>query len=125
MAAELDLQFEIAFFEGVHRRINDYPEVIEILGGLYTRVGRIDDGLTMDRALVKLRPENPTAHYNLGCSLALKGRAADALRALRRAIKLGYEDADWLRKDPDLQSLHGHRAFERLAEQLETARSAR
>ncbi|MGF1453252.1 MAG: hypothetical protein ACFB21_14390 [Opitutales bacterium] len=118
MPAKSDLQFEIAFFEGVHGRVADYVEVIEILGGLYTRAGRIDDGLNMDRQLVRLRPDNATAHYNLGCSLALKGRSADALRALRKAISLGYDDARWLRKDPDLKPLHGNPAFERLAEEL-------
>ncbi len=114
-----DLAYQITFFEGVHRRVATYPEVIEILGGLYTKAGRIDDGLAMDRRLVALRPEHPTAHYNLGCSLALKGRTADALRSLRQAVALGYRDARWMRRDPDLKTLHQHPAFLRLLSQLE------
>lgn len=114
-----DLQFEIEFFEGVNRRVHEYVEVIEILGGLYTKAGRIDDGLNMDRQMVRLRPDNPTAHYNLGCSLALKGRAADAMRALRRAVALGYRDVRWLRQDPDLKSLQDLPAFQHLLGELE------
>ena len=36
-----DPEFEIRFYEGVHRRCRDYTEVIELLGGLYTKAGRI------------------------------------------------------------------------------------
>ena len=75
-----DPAFEIGFFESVLRRDPNYSEVIEILGGLYTKMGRISDGLRMDRRLVRLQPGNHTAHYNLACSLALCRRKAEALR---------------------------------------------
>src|SRR6266700_8019947 len=97
-----DPEFDMAFYETVLKRDPTYAEVIEILGGLYTKHGRIADGLKMDRKLVKLQPENATAHYNLACSLALSRRKADALRSLRHAIALGYRDYDWMLQDPDL-----------------------
>jgi len=106
------------FFESVLRRNPAYTEVVEILGGLYTRHGRVADGLKMDRKLVKLQPANATAHYNLACSLALSKRKADALRSLRHAIKLGYRDFDWMQQDPDLDDLKKHPAFAELLEQL-------
>ena len=56
-------EFEIGFFESVLRRNPRDTGVIEILGGLYTKDGRIDDGLKMDRRLVRLLPDNATAHY--------------------------------------------------------------
>ena len=100
-----DPAFEITFFESVHRRCPGYAEVIELLGGLYTKTGRIADGLRMDRKLVKLQPTNATAHYNLACSFALSNRPLDALDTLRAALKLGYTDYEWMRQDPDLVSL--------------------
>lgn len=109
MAKPTDHEFEIAFFESVLRREARYTEVVEILGGLYTKHGRIADGLRMDRRLVKLLPGNATAHYNLACSLALSKRQTDALRSLRQAIELGYRDLDWMQQDPDLEGLK-HRA---------------
>ena len=66
-----DYEFDVRFFESVLRHNRSDAEVIEILGSLYTRLGRIADGLKMDRRLVKLQPDNATAHYNLACSLAL------------------------------------------------------
>ncbi|MSU23405.1 MAG: hypothetical protein EXS32_06215 [Opitutus sp.] len=113
-----DPEFEMKFFESVLRREGRYTEVIEILGSLYTRHGRIADGLKMDRRLVKLQPANATAHYNLACSLALSKRKTAALRSLRRAVVLGYRDFDWMQQDPDLEELKAHPAFNVLLEQL-------
>ena len=113
-----DSEFDIRFFESVLRRIPHDTEVIEILGGLYTRQGRVADGLKMDRRLVRLQPANPTAHYNLACSLALSRRKSDALHALRQAIELGYRDFDWMLQDPDLEGLKRHPKFLQLLQQL-------
>lgn len=113
-----DPQFEMSFYESVLRRDSSYTEVIEILGGLYTKHGRIADGLKMDRKLVKLQPANATAHYNLACSLALSRRKGDALRSLQHAIALGYRDYDWMMQDPDLEELKAHPDFMSLLEQL-------
>lgn len=113
-----DPQFEIEFFEAILRRCPDYTEVIGLLGGLYTKVGRIADGLKMDRKLVRLEPENATAHYNLACSLALCKKRPDALKSLRKAVSLGYNDADWMRQDPDLETLKSDPEFQKLLGQL-------
>jgi hypothetical protein len=113
-----DPEFEIGFFESVLRRNPGYTDVIEILGGLYTRHGRITDGLRMDRRMVRLQPANATARYNLACSLALCRRKADALKALREAVDLGYEDIAWMMKDADLKELREHPEFTRLVTQM-------
>jgi tetratricopeptide (TPR) repeat protein len=110
--------FEIDFFERIHRRLPDYADVVEILGGLYTREGRIDEGLKMDRKLVRMMPENPNAHYNLACSLALKSRGTEAIRSLSKAVDLGYRDLEWLLQDPDLDSIKGFPRFRKLVSAL-------
>jgi hypothetical protein len=118
MSRKDDPVFEIGFFESVLRRNPGYTDVIEILGGLYTKTGRIADGLKMDRRLVRLMPSNPTAHYNLACSLALSKRGAAALRSLQDAVNLGYDDHDWLVQDPDLDALKDAPEFKRLVAKL-------
>lgn len=123
MARKEDPAFEITFYESVLRRDPGYAEVVEILGGLYTKVGRVADGLKMDRRLVKLAPDNATAHYNLACSLALSKRKTDALRTLDHAIALGYDDHDWMSEDPDLQTLKGNPEFEALLAKLKPRNS--
>lgn len=109
-----DLSFELTFFESIHEKDRSNLKVTEILAHLYTETGQITNGLKMDRKLVRNRPENPTARYNLACSLALKGRKKEAVETLRIAFELGYRDYDWLRKDPDLQGLHSYAPFNEL-----------
>ncbi|MEO6005743.1 MAG: hypothetical protein ABIZ04_18745 [Opitutus sp.] len=118
MSRPKDHEFEIGFFESVLKRDPSYTDVIEILGGLYTKHGRVADGLRMDRKLVRLLPSNATAHYNLACSLALVKRKSDALRSLRHAVELGYKDFDWMQQDPDLEGLKNHPQFLALLEEL-------
>ncbi|HEY1107187.1 MAG TPA: BTAD domain-containing putative transcriptional regulator [Opitutaceae bacterium] len=114
-----DPDFDITFYESVLRREPQYPQVIELLAGLYTRQGRIAEGLKMDRKLVKLQPGNATAHYNLACSLALSKRKADALRELQQAVQLGYNDIDWMQQDPDLDALKQHPDYQSLLAMLQ------
>lgn len=115
--SQRDLQFETRFFESILKRDRNYAQVVEILGGLYTQQGRVADGLKMDRRLVRLQPTNATAHYNLACSLALMKRRPDALRALSKAIELGYSDWGWMAKDKDLDSIREHAEYRRLLDE--------
>ncbi len=119
MAKRENFDFELSFFESLHKRIPKDVRVASILAHIYTKMGRIDAGLKMDRKLVRLTPEDPTAFYNLACSLALKGRKADAVKVLREAITLGYEDFNWMRHDPDLLDLQEYPGFLELLDDLE------
>ncbi|MDQ8205961.1 hypothetical protein QEH52_00440 [Coraliomargarita sp. SDUM461003] len=118
MATRSNLDFELSFFESLHRRMPKDVQVASILAHIYTQAGRIDSGLKMDRKLVRLDPEDPTAHYNLACSLSLKGRAAEAVEVLRTAISLGYKDFNWMQHDPDLNAIHEYAGFQRLLSDL-------
>lgn len=70
----------------------------------------------MDERLSRLCAEDPLVWYNLACSLALSARTDDAFDALTRAVELGYDDYEWMKKDSDLLSLHGDARFESLLE---------
>ncbi len=109
---------ELGLLEGVAIRMPRDESVLRALADFYTRVGRYEDGLSVDRRLVKLCPEDPMVWYNLGCSLALLGMRAPALRALRRAVTLGYDDVEWMSRDLDLRSLREDRAFRILLKKL-------
>ncbi len=121
MARKEDHSFDISFYESILRRDPSYAEVVEILGGLYTKAGRIADGLKMDRKLVRLQPDNATAHYNLACSLALLKRPSEAITTLAQAIVLGYDDAEWMASDPDLAPLQKRPDFQTLIELVRQA----
>lgn len=113
-----DLEFEIAFFEGIVRRDPAHVEALQILGDAYTKTGQWEKGLRIDRRLARLCPHNPLVFYNLACSYSLLGRLDAAFAALERAIKLGYNDVNLLERDPDLSRLRSDARFEALKQTL-------
>jgi len=100
---EEDLDFEISFYEQLLRKAPYFTNALIALGDAYTRRGRYRDGLKIDKRLVELKPEDPTAHYNLACSYSLLKMADSSLSALKKAIVLGYQDFTFIDKDPDLE----------------------
>ena len=77
-------------------------------------MGRYEAGLEIDRELARVCPADPLSWYNLGCSLALVGRKDEAFDALSKAVEMGYDDYDWMRRDQDLSSLWDDPRFESL-----------
>ncbi len=112
---------ELEFLQAIARRLPEDTDVMRVLGDLYTRTGAYADGLRVDERLSRLCAEDPVVWYNLACSLALSDRADDAFDALSRAVELGYNDYDGMKKDPDLASLHGDARFESVLEWIYSA----
>lgn len=109
---------EMYFLEKVMRRLPQDVDVLEALGDLYTRAGRYEDGLAVDKKLVQLEPGDETIWYNLGCSLALLSQHEAAIEALKHAVELGYTDHEWMLCDDDLRSLRDHVGFKTLIKHL-------
>ena len=107
-------EFEIKFFSDILDRYPDYVEVLRAFGNLLTKQGHYVEGLEIDRRLVRLRPHDAVAHYNLACSFCLLRKHDQALIELRRAFELGYVDFAYLRKDRDLDSIKDDRRFKTL-----------
>jgi tetratricopeptide (TPR) repeat protein len=117
-ATKEDLDFEIKFFEGIANHDPDFIEALQILGDAYTKTGQWEKGLKIDERLARLCPDNSLVFYNLACSYSLLKQVEEALGALRQAVKLGYSDARWLTKDPDLDNLRRDDRFEKIRSDL-------
>jgi tetratricopeptide (TPR) repeat protein len=113
------LDFELEFFEGILNRNPDFVDALRVHGNNLTLKGRYADGLKIDRRLVELRPRDALAHYNLACSYALLKRVDPALRALRKALELGYRDFRYLREDRDLDAVRKDARFRQLLREYE------
>lgn len=107
-------EFEIKFFSDVLERYPDYVEVLRAFGNLLTKQGHYEEGLEVDRRLVRLRPHDAVAHYNLACSYCLLRKHEQTLIELRKAFELGYVDFAYLRRDRDLESIKNDRRFKKL-----------
>jgi len=97
--------FDIRFLEDLLVRLGDSGDLLSQLGYLYTQSGRYRDGLAVDRRLVAMRPRDPISYYNLACSHSRLKQSTRAFAAIRRAIELGYRDAEHMQVDPDLENV--------------------
>jgi len=119
LAEQNQLDFELEFFSNVLERNPEYVDVLRVMGNNLTLKGRVKEGLDVDRQLVRLRPQDALAHYNLACSYALLKRTDAALTMLRRAIELGYRDFRYMRQDHDLDAVRDDPRYRQLLREFE------
>ncbi len=94
--------FDVDFYERILQRQPNDVRLLRLLGELYARRGQYDRAVVIDQKLAGLLPDDGVVHYNLACSLAMRGSVQDAVSTLGRAIELGYNDFGHLEVDPDL-----------------------
>ena len=85
-----------------------------ILANCYVHMNRLDDAVRETNLAITLRPNEANVLYNAACAFCNMQRKPEALDALRRAWDAGWKDANWIRRDPDLDLLHGDPEFERM-----------
>jgi len=115
---DLATEFRIGLFETALALGRDDISLMAELAELYTRAGRVREGLALDEALVAREPDNPIFRYNLACSLALVGRVDRAFDELDRAVGSGFDDTKLLLEDRDLDRLRADPRWRRLVERL-------
>jgi len=112
------LDFDIAIQEYLHEKDPGDFEAMALLAEYYTLAGRFKKGLEVDIKLVERAPLNPIVHYNLACSYSLLKNIDASLDELEMAVRLGYEDADHLDGDPDLENVKSTPRFRSLLKSL-------
>jgi Flp pilus assembly protein TadD len=75
-----------------------------VLGGALARTGHLDDGAKELQTALKLDPDDSMALAEAGLVAALRGRSAEALDTLRKAVAAGY-CPEILARQPELASL--------------------
>jgi tetratricopeptide (TPR) repeat protein len=114
LANRTQLDFEIEFFGKLLVSIPSFSEVLRAQACNLTAKGRLQEGLAVDKQLVRARPDDPTAHYNLACRYALLKQGDMAIVSLRKAVELGYRDFRFMEKDRDLDSIRKDPRFRQL-----------
>lgn len=92
--------------------------LLQRLGHAMMSEGQYKDSIAIHERLVKLDPDNSTAHYNIACAHAKLGEINKALLSLEQAINLGFIRADLLRSDPDLDPIRNDERFKALITKL-------
>jgi len=108
------LDFDLEFFDALLAHEPEYIDVLRCQAELLARQGLHELSLPLDRRLTKLLPADPYVHYNLACSQAMVGDRSGALRTLRLALELGYDDFELMRTDRDLSSVRDEPEYQAL-----------
>jgi TolB-like protein/tetratricopeptide (TPR) repeat protein len=69
------------------------------------QVGRIDEAKAELKKALELSPGDPLMLYNAACCYARIGEKKAALSSLGESVMAGLQDYDWIRTDPDFDSL--------------------
>ena len=80
----------------------------------YAVAGNEEGAIRHLQTAVVLRPDDGNTLYNAACVYGVLERKPEALDMLKKALKAGYANLEWLRRDPDLTCLHGDPEFEGL-----------
>ena len=107
-------EFDRLFFQEIIRRGCDNPDVLRRQAELLSCSGDYATALDLDRTLAARYPEDRVVHYNLACSLSMTGHHGEALKALERAIELGYVDFAHIEADSDLDPVRDLPGFQEL-----------
>ena len=79
--------------EVVHEYVYDPARIYQVRTGL---------GITTQ---IELSPNDPLMFYNVACFYANTGDKSLALQSLKNAITTGYGFFEWIKRDPDLDSI--------------------
>jgi TolB-like protein len=107
-------QRRVQVVESHLRKIPEDVRARVALSNDYATLNRTEDAMRELNLAVSLRPDDASVLYNAACTLCLMKNKPEALDLLRKAHQAGFRDADWARKDPDLEILHDDPEFERL-----------
>ncbi|MDX1938955.1 MAG: caspase family protein [Saprospiraceae bacterium] len=66
---------------------------------------------------IKSYPNDANLQYNIACIYSLTGQSAKALTTLEQSLKNGYNNYDWILKDPDFDSIRKLPEFKALMKQ--------
>jgi non-specific serine/threonine protein kinase len=103
----------------LEQQLREVPEDVRariLLATNYASGGRDVDAARELQKAVDLRPNDSNILYNAACTYGLMKKRPEAIEMLRRARVAGYQNLEWIRRDPDLECLHGEPEFEKLFE---------
>lgn len=79
----------------------------------WARIGRRKEALAWATKALALDSKDSAVLYNVACLYALLHRTEDALHCLRKVVRSGWRK-EWIKNDPDLDSLRDNAEFKRL-----------
>ena len=108
-----------------HMEMNpDDPRAATMRAVSLARIGRREEGLHWARQALAIDPLDAGVRYNVACLYAIEGAADEALDCLEDVARAGFQNREWMERDPDLSSLRGLPRFQALMDGMAKAPAA-
>jgi adenylate cyclase len=102
-----------------HLELNpDEARAYSLGASVLIRLGEKERSKQWTQQAMTLAPNDPLVLYNAACNWALLGESDHALDGLERAIEAGVAVGDWIKHDPDFESLRGHARFQAIVKRI-------
>ena len=82
------------------------------------RLGEREHSKQWSEQAIALAPNDPVILYNAACIFAQLGEHDRALDGLERSIQAGVAVSDWIKHDPDFESLRDHPRFQAIVKRI-------
>lgn len=116
-AVEQQHQDAIQAFENVLRLNSEYILAHSAMAGIFNRLGMIAKANQhIAVALPKMNTESP---YNRACFFAICGDVEQSIEFLRLALKNDDTPLEWIKTDPDLESIRKDERYQKLILEIE------
>ncbi len=94
----------------------NYAEALMNRGVLYMSMNKLNKAELDLKAAFALEPKNSNIGYNIICLYSKTNRVDLAIDLLDETLKLGFDNYDSLRSDPDLKALRKSKEFKKVLE---------
>ena len=103
-----------AVVEAIPRYLEKHPD--DARSHVYLAVelaalGRTDEAVVEGKKALELSPDDPLMMYNVACVFGRLGDASAAVKSLKSSIAAGLEDYEWLKTDPDFDTIRNAPEF--------------
>lgn len=100
-------------FDDKKEKLLNKKLLLEMTGIQHLDTGNYEKALKSFQEILKLEPNEPSALYNIACTYAIMNKQKEALEAIEKAIKNGFDDIEWLSEDPDFARLRQTPEFQK------------
>jgi thiol-disulfide isomerase/thioredoxin len=83
------------------------------------KAGQYEKGIEKFKEIEQLDPQNSTAVYNIACGYSLLGKKDEAISYLKKAVSLGFAEAELLDTDPDLANIRSEKGYQEARAELD------
>jgi adenylate cyclase len=102
-----------------HLELNpDEARAYSLGASVLIRLGQTERSKQWTQQAMTLAPNDPLILYNAACNLAMLGESERALDGLERALEAGVAVGDWIKHDPDFESLRSHPRFQAIVKRI-------